>query len=261
MFESAKMKLERADEHVRAFDRSFTDFINRRPHRPLFKGERKEGNVWRLWVEILVDEPLPPELSMILADSVHNFRCAMDHLAWELASFNGIQNRHTKFPVAKSKTDFESHLRGTKSFSEITKEFLLNVEAHSEGRGNILYGIHTFDNRDKHVVVTPILHASVLDSIVLIDLSNNERQEIDPIVSRSIDKPGAIAYEAPPGFGIDVDRVARPIPDVFFPDVEIFADQPVTAVLAWMYQRVEELIGEAEIFVTRNVSLSKGPDA
>ena len=65
MFEGAKRKLERADQHVRDLDAAFTAFVDQRPHRPIIRDERKDGNLWKLWIEVIVDLDLPPELALI----------------------------------------------------------------------------------------------------------------------------------------------------------------------------------------------------
>ena len=253
MFESAKRKLERADKHVRDFDEVFTAFVNRRPHRPILKAQRKEGNVWRLWVEVVADAPLPPDLAMILGDAVHNFRCVLDHLMWELTGLDGgTQNRHTKFPVGRTRVDFEATARGVITPSQAVKEFLVDLAVYPSGQGELFYGIHALDNADKHTVLTPVMHASYVDSIVLINLATGARELQDPIYVRAVKEGGnAFAYEAPEGFGIDADHMVHPTPDVFFPEVDIFPDEPIIPTLARMSYEVEGLINEFEWFMQR----------
>jgi hypothetical protein len=250
MFESAKLKLERAEKHVRDLDSAFTAFVNQRPHRPLFKAQRQDENAWRMWIEIIVDRHPPAELALIIGDAIHNFRCVLDHLMWELIGIDGgTQDRYTKIPVGRTRVDFESTARGVITPAQTTKDFLASLAIYPTGKGKTLYAIHSLDNADKHTALMPVLHFSYVDGIMLVDEMTGERRLADPIMVGPAAPAGNIfALEVPKGFNVDADHRAYPTPDIFFPEIDVFPNQPVMAVLAWISKAMEETVDDFEVF-------------
>ena len=46
---------------------------------------------------------VPPMLSAIIGDAIHNLRVSLDHLAWQLVITTGKQpNKNTSFPIRKT---------------------------------------------------------------------------------------------------------------------------------------------------------------
>lgn len=75
MFEGARLKVERADQHIHALERCLREFTeNSFTTRPHASG-----------MDITYTFLAPPsEVALILGDAVHNLRSALDHLTWEL---------------------------------------------------------------------------------------------------------------------------------------------------------------------------------
>ncbi|MEH6788961.1 hypothetical protein [Parasphingorhabdus sp.] len=253
MFESAKLKLERADEHVRDLNKMFTAFLNTRPHRPVIKGERDEGNVWRISVEVIVDRTPPPEVALVLGDAIHNYRCVLDHLVWELVGIDrGTQDRYLKFPTGANRIDFESMALGMKTPRQDTKDFIVSLAAYETGNGKILHALNLLDNADKHTVTTPVTQMSFVEGITLIHLETGERKTIDPVYA-DISGGNKLVFEAPAGFGIDTNYDIYPTPDIFFPEVQPFPGEPVTSTLASISIKVEEVVNAFQWFVANRV--------
>jgi len=250
MFESAKLKLERAEQHVRDLDSAHTAFVDQRPHRPVIKGERKDG-VWRGWIEVIVDRQLPPEFALILGDAIHNYRCVLDHLVWELVGVDGgTQDRHTKFPFGRTRVDFEAMTRGVITPAQSTKNFLASLAVYPMGQGEALYAVHALDNADKHRVITPVLHFSYLGGILLFDMQTGERFHADPVYVGPVGDGSTIAFEIPEGCGIEADHRFYPTPDIFFPKIDVFPNEPVIPALAWISSAVEATVTDFERFAT-----------
>jgi len=251
MFESAKLKLERAQQHVRDLDAAFIAFIDSRPHRPRIKAEPEDdGNTWRVWIEIIEDRPLRPDLSLLLGDAIHNLRCVMDHLMWELIGIDGgTQNRKTKLPVGRSRIDFEASARGAITPVQATKDFLADLAIYPSGQGERLYAIHTLDNADKHTVLTPVLCFTELRDVLLIDSATGKRIESDPIYIGAVEVGGSASFEIPRGFGIDADNRIHATPDILFGKVDCVPGEPIIPTLAAFEYEVERLIEQFERFV------------
>jgi hypothetical protein len=68
------------------------------------RGELK--HTWRICGK--VDTP-PQQLSLRLGDTLNNWRCALDHLAWELVCSNGkVPKSFTAFPICRDPAEFAS---------------------------------------------------------------------------------------------------------------------------------------------------------
>jgi hypothetical protein len=246
-FDSARRKLERAEQHIRDLQTTIEAWIKLRPYRPLIKAKRKDGDAWSVWIELLVDEPLPLNLPLILGDAVHNLRCALDHAMWDLIGFDrGKQHKQLQFIVGFTRVDFESSVRGVITPSQSVKDLLISLAAYPTGDGELLYAVHALDRADKHRAITPILHVSYVDSVVLIDIATEERLRAKPFYA-AVEEGGAI-FTAPDGFGLTVDDNAYPTPDVFFPEIDVIPNEPVLAGLWHMWNAVDGALRKIESY-------------
>lgn len=224
-FQSARRKLERAKQHIRDFQTAVEAWIKLRPYRPLIKAKRKDGDDWSVWIELLIDEPMPLDLPLILGDAVHNQRCALDHAMWDLIGFDGgAQHKQLQFIVGNNRVKFEASARGVITPTQGVKDMLVSLTAYSSGDGELLYAVHLLDRADKHREITPVLHVSYVDSVILIDTITKERIRAKPFYA--VIESGAI-FTAPDGFGLTVDCNVYPTPDVFFPKIDVIPNEPV----------------------------------
>lgn len=61
---------------------------------------------WKV-VRMVLDKPLPIEISTILGDVIHNLRSSLDHLAWQLVLASGSKpGKWTSFPIYGNEADF-----------------------------------------------------------------------------------------------------------------------------------------------------------
>ena len=249
MFESAKLKLERAREHVRNLDVLFAAFMDARPHLPVVKRKRDDRGIWQMKLGIESRISPPPEIALVLGDAVHNFRCALDHLTWDLIGLDGgTQDRYTAFPTGDTRTNFEARAKGMITPRKDTKQFFVDLAVYPSGDGEIFYGLNLLDNADKHCVITPTVEATVFENIMLINMATRERSLADPFYVPA-DANGKISYRIPDGFEIDTNNHIQTTADIFFPEVDVFPFQPVTWILALIDARVEHTIEAAERFV------------
>jgi len=253
MFESAKLKLERAQEHVRKLDLLFTEFMDARPHMLVVKDKRDDRGLWQMRLEIESTISPPTEIGIVLGDAVHNFRCALDHMTWELIGIDGgAQDRYTAFPTGNTQINFESRVKGMITPRQDTKQFFVDLAVYPTGYGEILYGLHLLDNADKHCVITPTIEATVFSGIVLINMATGERVPADPIRVPA-DANGRISHRIPDGFGIDANNRIDTTADIFFPEVDIFPFESVTFTLAQIDARVEHTIELAERLIAARI--------
>ena len=92
VLEGVRVKLQRAETHLR--DLQGLDRTHAKPVSHEHNAEATEHR-FRLDVPAVVDD----QVSAIVGDCLHNLRCALDHLAGQLAIANGGTADESKFPI------------------------------------------------------------------------------------------------------------------------------------------------------------------
>lgn len=107
---------------------------------------------------------VPYEWGLIVGDAVHNFRCALDHLAWQLAvrhcGGNDPPNpRQIQFPVVEDKTKWPGHphrMYMSDADADILEKFQpfnFTPAAHTLHQFREFAGLAGVSNIDKHRMV------------------------------------------------------------------------------------------------------------
>ena len=111
-FASARLKTDRADEHLKCLEEKIRLFMETEPY-PIsveFNANRTECRFY-----ISVTKPLPEsEWGLLVGDCIHNARSALDHLTWEIAetfSSPDLLDRNTQFPVFPTRDDWTEFVR------------------------------------------------------------------------------------------------------------------------------------------------------
>ncbi len=155
MFESAKLKVERANKHVADLQFSFRSFIEAHPHEFITCSDPQTGAIT---VETRFRENIPPTFALMIGDAVHNLRTALDHATWELIGRDGgTQDRWLHFPTSRRKEDYISICKRIKTPRSDTTRFFLGFRAYPDGPGKRLFGLNELNSSDKHTVLTPIM--------------------------------------------------------------------------------------------------------
>jgi hypothetical protein len=79
--DSARLKFDRACEHIDSLHEQVGRFLKEEPRRVLDKAEPKTGG----YVRYIESVPTPPEWSVLLGEIAQNFHSCLDHIAWQLA--------------------------------------------------------------------------------------------------------------------------------------------------------------------------------
>lgn len=147
-FESAFLKIERADYHVHQFELIVRAYvadnlkaIRPQPNPKKWKGRPLGGNV-------------PRHTPTIVGDAIHNLRTSLDHAYCALVEANGnVVGRYTKFPFGDTRQNTEASIKGQKADSLPSADaikFILDEIKPFEFGGNEIYGVHRLDIADKH---------------------------------------------------------------------------------------------------------------
>lgn len=161
-----RLKLDRAKEHIDALDRELNVFFESHSNRQAV--EYAFDGTWHIIrTDPPLDEPLPPRISLICGDIIHNIRCALDHLVWQLVLVEGNEpDRWNSFPIYSKAEDFASRVRSPKdpkrsplhgidpdgeAWALIEGEQPYNRwKLGEDPAGHMLSGLAFFSNVDKH---------------------------------------------------------------------------------------------------------------
>jgi hypothetical protein len=153
--DGVKLKIERAKEHIIEFDRRLRIFADDKPYEIGAKPHKiPEIDHVTLYIKSVKD--VPPELSTVIGDTVHNLRSALDHLAWQLVEAGGgIPNKDTYFPIVPFGPQSAQKYASAIGKGEIHKmpvgadKVLLEEQPYTSG-DDTLWHIHELDRFDKH---------------------------------------------------------------------------------------------------------------
>lgn len=107
-----RLKFTRAWQQLDALKRQTLTFLgDGGPYRPVVDFD---DTTCRLTLKAQIKRVPDPMWSVDVGDIVHNFRCALDHLVWELAGRPHPAVAKTQFPIFQSQAGFTR--RGTKEF-------------------------------------------------------------------------------------------------------------------------------------------------
>ncbi|HUF54607.1 MAG TPA: hypothetical protein VMR52_12665 [Dehalococcoidia bacterium] len=163
-------KLDRAKEHLAAFNDEFDAFLALPPYRvvphppspPLEVGEDYVPSFPNLSIGIFrINHEPPMHLNLILGDYIHNVRSALDHLFWQLCLLEDPDtDEFGQFPIfARTDDGSMGRLKGTlKRVHPDAAITLKGMQPHNRRDGfryAKLWQLARLDNVDKHV--TPIL--------------------------------------------------------------------------------------------------------
>jgi hypothetical protein len=168
-FESARLKLARARQHISELQQEVTAFLASTKitlvidQTPQWAELDCQIIVARGW------KPPPASLSAIIGDAVHNLRTALDLLATDLVRLNGNSTKSVYFPFAYGASELKSQIKA-KNFDRASGEAvrLLKTIAPYEAGNRFLRAVHDLDIQDKHKALIPAMSAAALPPMILI---------------------------------------------------------------------------------------------
>jgi len=162
-----RVKIERANKHIRDLEVELTAFKKEHPYTGSPKIYPQTG------YSIYQADSVPDSLSIpalrdkiipTTGDAIHNLRSALDHLAWQLSAVTGFvdvtgtpltekQLREISFPIidtddpAKYKT---SRAGKVQAMRPSAVKLIDEIEPYKGGKGNGLWVLHKLDAIEKH---------------------------------------------------------------------------------------------------------------
>lgn len=156
VFASSWAKLDRADEHIKAYKSAMDSIMNEKFYD--VRVEDEPGTLNRL-LKAYKNKEIPLSNSTILGDAFFQIRSSLDHLAVGLALLNKAEStKSVYFPFAKSKEEFERPFiqKKIKKLSSKHKKMICNLQPY-QGGNDLLWSINAACNADKHNLLLAII--------------------------------------------------------------------------------------------------------
>jgi hypothetical protein len=151
-FQGPKLKIERAERHIRDLQAAIDAFLARDPY-PVHIEDDPEQGVRRVRVDIAA--PVPHEVALIAGDAAHNLRSALDIMICDVGASLGDHSRKARFPFATNAHDFEAELqRKVKGFPPDILALIRGLKPY-DGGDDALRALHRLDIIDKHQLIVP----------------------------------------------------------------------------------------------------------
>lgn len=165
---SARTKLKRANLHAGIARREAVRFFRRHPQ-PTFHAEDKRegtevtrhvGDVIEYRIVVTTAPPeLPESFSARFGDAIHNYRCVLDHIAWQLVRhgtrwpLNKKEAVRVQFPIYLAKADFLGQIGDRlPGVNADAIRFIQERQGYVGGKASnlALLGLKELSNDDKH---------------------------------------------------------------------------------------------------------------
>lgn len=153
MYGQILAKLEWANSQIRKLDDAFCAF--RRSH-PVEIGRSYNSNVGMVTYYAKSVPVMADELTLMLGDTIHNLRSALDHLAFALVTATGQTlddkaRRRVCFPIFDTAEAYEQKSREcVPGVKDCCLSMLDRVEPYGDGSGRVFWQLHGLDIVDKH---------------------------------------------------------------------------------------------------------------
>lgn len=149
--EQIRLKLSRAEKHLGDLDAAIRLFCESKPYVLVSKPHPvTEIDHIRLIAESV--QPIPSEIGLIIGDTVHNLRSALDHLIHQLVLANGeTASRDTEFPIIDPAKQYKTAIHGRKiqGIAPAAKDLIRKIQPSKTG-DKTLWNLHCLDIADKH---------------------------------------------------------------------------------------------------------------
>ncbi len=145
----ARLKIERAKEHVDYLDLHISRFLAGQPYRFPVKNDVESGQQIH-YVEFTQD--IPHVITLTFGDALNNLRASLDYLAWELVGAKGgTQSPRTKFPIYECWNDAQKAIKhgAVDKVGPEVEKLIRSVQPDQAGY-ELLAPLCKLNNIDKH---------------------------------------------------------------------------------------------------------------
>lgn len=157
--ETARLKLGRAREHLKALDAEVSTFLDSEPY--IYRAAyNHEVGQHPIQVRKLADPPL--RLGIIAGDAAHCLRSCLDHIVYQLAALGpkgeAGRGERTQWPICETEKAWNKNVgEWLKGVPPIIRDKIQGAQPYKlRVEGHALIPLARLDDRDKHRVIDPI---------------------------------------------------------------------------------------------------------
>jgi hypothetical protein len=163
-FYSAKLRLGRAQEHLKDLETQINNFFNEKPYTRIT--EPDPNGIHEIY-KIRLTKRFPFRWRILATELIEHARASLDHATWASA-FLHTKNPNLQFgffPFAKSVAFFEDRLKGVSKDCPPEIQALLRTFKPYKGGNDLLWVLNDMCNLSKHVLVAFVAGATVSGTI------------------------------------------------------------------------------------------------
>jgi hypothetical protein len=152
LFDACWRRLERASEHRRAAIDLWNSYLEPHPYDFELLGEGDGTYVLR----VFQNEPIPPELGILIGEWLYNLRATLDYVVWAAAAYvSGTipppQEHVLQYPIYDSEQAWKSNLYRLDVLDDHHRAMLLTMQPFSSNvDSNFLGWINRLARDDRH---------------------------------------------------------------------------------------------------------------
>lgn len=237
MFENAKLKVKRANQHIDDLSKEISAFSKSDFYSLAIKHDDETG---KSRVQLSFTKSLPWNFPLIIGDAIHNLRAALDLMMTEVASDKSVD-----FVFRPTRQDFMNTLIKMKKLPSGVKDILINdIQPYEGGNGDALWVLNKMDSQDKHHLLLPTLSVGEITGVCM----ENKRAKVVIQDNTFIfaDNGKAFTPIAFAGKGLEITNNGTPTLHVVFGQGQLLEGQPIVPALKQLSELVNEVIEKLE---------------
>lgn len=167
-----RLKIARANRHIRDLENIFEVFISSNPYKVVFDKNPQNMN-WAISADF--EEKIPVETSAIIGDAIHNLRSSLDHLAALAIRIGGQEpGFRNSFPIYPNQATFDTgYAEKLTGAPREFVEFVVGLNPHGENPASNIYPVGKLNNLDKHDTMIPSIGVFSVKNIQIRDSNRN----------------------------------------------------------------------------------------
>ena len=240
MFESANLKVKRANQHIAALDQGLREFFQTRPCRVVSEYDLNQGCYG---VRVVSTTDMPVWVGIVIGDVIHNLRSGLEHVAsdlYVLANGGDEQARkRSKFPMHQTRQNLVDTVNKGEIKPALPKvaEAIVDTIQPFEAGEKLLWALGQLWNIDKHRL--PIVSFAVAQ---INNISARNERGFSVSEATAIVNVGGFcdAFGSDSPFTITNEGEASY--EVFFDEIGLLERQPLIPTLVRMSQLTEQAI-------------------
>lgn len=248
MFEGPRLKLERANYHVQSLSEWDANFFIHEKNYFTEDIPNPDGRTKNRIVRI--KNQIPPNISCVIGDAVHNLRTTLDLLACDLVRLNNKSDKDVYFPFCWDASKLEEMIqrRNIHRAAPDVVDLIRSLKPYKDGNP-LLRGIHDLDIADKHHALIPFAGAA-LQATQSLNFAKGwyVQRRVEDVHIRNVRDGTVLETNVPIGF---IASEHDPIFQLTFAPIDPFPSEPVSETLTNLSKLIASIIQTFETHLQR----------